>query len=279
MKQLVKHNTKKVKIKDIQIDENSRWRDYELHDLMTSIKDNGLLQPVGVKAVNGRYRLVYGHRRLGACRKLGHKEIDAVALDEKLTDQDTMIVNLIENIQRKELSPPEEGRYFALLKKQFDMTDQEVAVRVGIPKSRVIKAIRFHEMTPAPLKKRTIYRAAGGKRKKPDGMVGATITQTILSQERSGLLSRKEVEKVFDAAAKGKLKHGEIRPTARLISQGYSVSSAIKKSGQTTHLYKLCLNFKKDKLGKLIQKHGRPGLTKLLVSQLKKKKEIRDCFL
>jgi ParB family chromosome partitioning protein len=102
----------KLKISEVVLKDNSRGQiGDDLSELMSSIKTHGLLQPIGViKSKRGKkYEVVYGNRRYNAVKKLGIKTIQAVIL--KVNDADKLILNLVENIQRKDVPVSEQARY------------------------------------------------------------------------------------------------------------------------------------------------------------------------
>ena len=80
----------------------------DLKDLVASIKQNGILQPVLLRKVEeNKYELVYGHRRFEAAKRAGLKEIPAVF--RRLSDREVLEIAIIENIQREDLNPMEEA--------------------------------------------------------------------------------------------------------------------------------------------------------------------------
>jgi ParB family chromosome partitioning protein len=109
----------------------------KLQELVKSIKEHGVVQPIMVRPVSeGRYELVVGERRLRACQRLKLDSIPAVI--KELTEQQMIEIALIENIQRHDLNPVEEARAYKRLMEEFDLTQEQVAERVG--KSRPLIA-------------------------------------------------------------------------------------------------------------------------------------------
>jgi len=91
---------------------NVRRSPGDVVDLMQSISEKGILEPLLVRPVDGRYELVVGSRRFEAARRLGMKTVPAVA--KSMLDEDALIISLVENIQRRDVEPEEE--YDALMK-------------------------------------------------------------------------------------------------------------------------------------------------------------------
>ena len=114
-----------------------------LEELVSSIKQAGLLQPVVVRRapVNGGYELIAGERRLRACQQLGWERIPAVQRDAD--DRTLLTLALIENLQRDDLSPVDEARGYERLIAEFKLAQQDVADAVGRDRSTVANALRL----------------------------------------------------------------------------------------------------------------------------------------
>jgi len=115
-----------------------------LQELADSIKAQGVVQPIVVRplsATPGQYELVAGERRWRASQLAGLQEIPAVIRD--ISDQETMAVALIENIQRQELNPIEEAKALERLVEEFGLTHQEVADAVGRSRVSVSNLLRL----------------------------------------------------------------------------------------------------------------------------------------
>lgn len=113
-----------------------------LQELAESISIHGLLQPIVVRPmVGGTYQIVAGERRWRACRIAGLTTVPVII--KSLDDKETMELALIENLQRMDLNPVEESRGYARLLKEFELTQDEVADRVGKSRSAVTNALRL----------------------------------------------------------------------------------------------------------------------------------------
>ncbi|MCS7279679.1 MAG: ParB/RepB/Spo0J family partition protein [Thermodesulfobacteriaceae bacterium] len=116
--------------------------DESFQELILSIKERGVLQPILVRPLKeGNYECVAGERRLRACLKLGFKEIPAIV--RNLSDEEVLLLGLIENIQRKNLNPLEEAWAYKTLIEKFGYTQEEVAKRVGKDRSTVTNLLRL----------------------------------------------------------------------------------------------------------------------------------------
>jgi ParB family chromosome partitioning protein len=113
----------------------------EIKDLVASIKEKGVIEPVVVKRSNDHFILAAGERRLKAARAAGLKEIPAIVRD--LNDQELLEVGLIENLQRRDLNPIEEALAYEQLNKNFGLTHDRIAVLVGKDRSTVTNAVRL----------------------------------------------------------------------------------------------------------------------------------------
>src|SRR5881397_910716 len=114
-----------------------------LEELVSSIKQAGLLQPVVVRRASGgaTYELIAGERRLRACQQLGWQRIPAVQRDAD--DRTLLTLALIENLERDDLSPVDEARGYERLIAEFKLAHQDVADAVGRDRSTVANALRL----------------------------------------------------------------------------------------------------------------------------------------
>lgn len=117
----------------------------DLADLTASLRENGLLQPIVVRPSTGggqaNWELVAGERRWRASMRLGWKEIPAVVRD--VDDRTLLVLALVENLQRAQLSALEEAEGYQRLAEEFTLTQQQVADVVGKDRSTVANALRL----------------------------------------------------------------------------------------------------------------------------------------
>ena len=115
----------------------------ELEELAASIAENGLLQPVVVRAAAGAdsYELIAGERRLRAVGILGWDEVPVIVRDA--SDRTLLVLALVENLQREALNPLEEAEGYASLGEQFDMKQADIAAAVGKDRSTVANLLRL----------------------------------------------------------------------------------------------------------------------------------------
>jgi ParB family transcriptional regulator, chromosome partitioning protein len=124
------------------------FSEQDLADLTTSLSENGLLQPIVVRPASdgttGKWELVAGERRWRASMRLGWKEIPAVVKD--VDDRTLLVLALVENIQRSQLSPLEEAEGYQRLAEEFSLTQQQVADIVAKDRSTVANAMRLLQL-------------------------------------------------------------------------------------------------------------------------------------
>lgn len=117
----------------------------KLEELADSIRAQGLIQPIVVRAVaGGNYELIAGERRWRAAGKAGLKQVPALV--REVDDQSVVAMALIENIQRENLSPLEEAMALARLIDEFGLTHQQTAEAVGRARASVSNLLRLLEL-------------------------------------------------------------------------------------------------------------------------------------
>ena len=123
---------REVNIDDIAADPDQPRRHFEeapLEELAASIKEHGILQPIVVTEKNGTYEIVAGERRYRAAKMAGLKKIPVLV--RTLSAQNKLELSLIENIQRRDLNPLETATAYLKLRDQFNMTLEQIGIRVG----------------------------------------------------------------------------------------------------------------------------------------------------
>lgn len=132
-------NVERIKPNPFQPRENFDQR--RLEELISSIKEKGVLQPVIVRHKDVDYELIAGERRLRAAKALGMEEVPVIVKD--VSDVDVLELSLIENIQREELNPIEEAKAFKRLTDEFGFSQEEVAKVVGKERATISNTIRL----------------------------------------------------------------------------------------------------------------------------------------
>ncbi len=112
-----------------------------LEELAGSIRANGLLQPLLVRPAGGGFQIVAGERRFRAVQQLGWTRVPVVT--RSLSDEQMLVLALVENLQREDLGPLEEARGYQRLIEEFELTQEEVGRHVGRDRSTVSNALRL----------------------------------------------------------------------------------------------------------------------------------------
>ena len=116
-----------------------------LEELADSIAQNGLLQPILVREYGlGRYQIIAGERRFRASKIAGLTEIPAIILDKD--DRKVAEIALIENIQREDLNPIEEAMAFKALSEEYQLTQEELSLKVGKSRSAIANSTRLLDL-------------------------------------------------------------------------------------------------------------------------------------
>jgi len=147
------HENESAKTTELLIDEISPNRfqprkyfdDEKLEELVTSVRENGVLQPVLVQKSDTGYELVVGERRWRASKKAGLKKIPVVI--REVTDAQALELAIIENIHRQDLNPIEEAEAYARLADEFALTQEMIAEKVGKSRTAVTNTLRLLKLS------------------------------------------------------------------------------------------------------------------------------------
>ena len=143
-----KNTTLTLKISEIEPNRNQPRQEFEpeaLKELSDSIAQHGILQPLVVRPIfGGGYEIVAGERRFRAARMAGLTDIPVVI--RELTDEQTMELALIENLQREDLSDLELAMGYQALMKEYDMTQEQIAGTVNKSRSAVANTLRLMKL-------------------------------------------------------------------------------------------------------------------------------------
>lgn len=173
------------------------FREADLAQLEASLRENGLLQPISVRAVGDHYELIAGERRLRAATRLGWTEIPAIIKD--FDDRALLTLALVENLQRADLNPIEEAEGYSRLIAEFGLTQQDAANVVGKDRSTIANSLRL------------LHLPASVRRMLQDGQltVGHARALLALPNERA----------MVDVARETVAKNLSVREVERLVKQ------------------------------------------------------------
>lgn len=118
-----------------------KFNEEKLKELMDSIKEKGVIQPVIVRSIGNGFELIAGERRYRAVKELGYEKIPAII--KEANDLDSLELSLIENIQREELNPIEEANAYKDLIEKFNFKQDEISKAVGKDKTTVSNTLRL----------------------------------------------------------------------------------------------------------------------------------------
>ncbi len=124
----------------------------QMEELVSSVREKGVVQPVLVRwqpsktAGAGGYELIAGERRLRAAREAGLEKIPAIIRDT--SDREMLELSLLENIQREDLNPIEEAEALRRLLEEFELTQEELARRLGKERSTMANTLRLLNLPP-----------------------------------------------------------------------------------------------------------------------------------
>ena len=121
--------------------------DAKMAELVASVREKGVIQPLVVRQAEDHYQIIAGERRWRAAQKAGLKDVPVVIQD--VSEDWALEMALIENIQREDLNPIEEADAYRNLMKRFDLSQDEVAQRVGKDRSTVANALRLLRLPAA----------------------------------------------------------------------------------------------------------------------------------
>ncbi len=124
----------------------TRFREEALDELARSIKASGIIQPLVVRPIAGRFQLIAGERRWRAAQRAGLTKVSAIV--RQVSDELALEMTLVENIQREDLNAIETARAFDRLMEEFQLTQEAVAERTGKDRATVANAVRLLKLEP-----------------------------------------------------------------------------------------------------------------------------------
>jgi len=122
------------------------FSDEPLQELVQSIREKGILQPLLVRRKGDHYELIAGERRWRAAQKAGIKDIPILVRD--VSESELLELSLIENIQRENLNPIEEAEAYKGLMDQFHLTQEDISQKVGKDRATVANSLRLLKLPP-----------------------------------------------------------------------------------------------------------------------------------
>lgn len=213
----------------------------ELEGMARSIKEQGIIQPLLVRKDHNGYELVTGERRLRAAKKAGLDQVPVIV--KTVTDTDLLEMSIVENVQREDLNPMEEAEAYYQLIVKFDLTQDQVATRIGKSRSAVANFLRLRQL-PEQIK--------------------ADIINGTLSMGHARALLGASNSAQQNAAWRAVVSKGlSVRETERLINRLKAGNKKPKKSStgsEQRHLLSLAEDLSRRFGTKVqIKRHGKKG--------------------
>ncbi|MDG2308114.1 MAG: ParB/RepB/Spo0J family partition protein [Candidatus Binatia bacterium] len=208
----------------------------DLQELSASIAEHGVLQPILVRPLpEGRYQLIAGERRLRASLRADLADIPALV--KPMNDDESLLVAIIENVQRADLNPLEEAQAFQVLLTEFELTQDEVAKRVGKSRPAIANALRLLHLPEDTQQEIRAGRISAGHARALLGLEDPGARETLTRQIIDGSLSVREVEKaVQEKRTKPASKPApKADPDVAIMEADLSRALGTKVSIATTH--------------------------------------------
>ena len=244
------------KIKPGRFQPRSNFDDEKLEELTKSIKNQGVLSPILVRELGlNEYEVIAGERRLRASKKAGLSSIPCL-VDQK-QDQDALVSALIENLQREDLNPVEEARGLDRLKREFGLTQDEVANSTGKARSTIANTLRIlslpstvlEMLSRGEIEKGHAKLLASMEPKEAEETAKKIIKNKLSIKDLSGITSKKTTNK----NTKQKTKETDILNVERDMSESFGhkieIDTKNKKAGRVSIFYNTL-----DELDTIIQK-------------------------
>src|SRR6184192_506145 len=179
-----------------------------LQELIDSIRQHGIIQPLIVRQVGTRFELIAGERRWRAAQELGLTTVPAII--RSANDLEVLELSLIENLQRADLNPIEEAQGYARLANEFGMRQEDIALKVGRSRAAVANALRLLDLHP---------------------QVQVWLAQDLLSVGHAKVvLALKTPEEQLLAAETVLRRNATVRATERLVARFLGVGRSRRKS-------------------------------------------------
>ncbi len=197
-----------------------------LQELVESIRQHGIVQPLVVRVVNGRHELIAGERRWRAAQQAGLREVPVIV--REANDRDVLELSLIENLQRADLNPIEEAQGYARLANDFSLRQEEIAQKVGRSRAAVANAMRLLDLHP---------------------QVQTWLTQDLVSVGHAKvLLALKSPEEQLAVAETILRRRATVRATERLVARQLGVTKPRRRRAQVVSMNSASIQQVQDQL-------------------------------
>lgn len=229
---------KEIPLKKIKTLENTRGelKDKDIAELMSSIKHEGLLQPIGLVKEKTQYKVVFGNRRLEAFKKLGKLGIPAIVYT-KMDAQEFLLKNIQENEHRKGITAFELGRAINDLHEKFFMSIHEISVRLSMEKHKVKGALNIFKDWPEELRDRVKEKPTANS-----GELSIAQADRILAASKRANLKKKDQISLIKEISKNDVPTRLYKVVTSLLKEGETPKQAVMKSKSYKHIVvNLCI--------------------------------------
>jgi ParB family transcriptional regulator, chromosome partitioning protein len=175
-----------------------------LQDLVASIRERGVLQPLLVRAIDQGYQLIAGERRFRAAQEAELADVPVLVLD--VSDKEAAEIALIENLQREDLNPIEEAEGYQSLADTFGMTQEQIAERVGKGRATIANAVRLLSLPDA-------VRQAVSEGQLSAGHAKVLLSLTIPREQE--LLAQRVIKEALSVRALERLVNRQQKPATK----------------------------------------------------------------
>lgn len=252
---LEEKNTESISISLIIPNEWQPRREFDpeaLKTLADSIQEHGVVQPVIVRKKESGYELIAGERRLRAAQMAGLSDIPALVRD--YTDQETAEIALIENLQREDLNPLEEGLAYQRMINEYRFTQEKMAALIGKSRSYVTNMMRLLEL-PEEVKDLLLGRKLTAGQARPLLGLGTPAEQIALARRIVAEdLSARRIEEILRREKEGRKEIKADKADAYLRSLEEDLVNAVGSrvkikvgKGKNSHRGTISISFKSDK--------------------------------
>jgi ParB family chromosome partitioning protein len=199
------------------------FRDENLQELVDSIKEHGIIQPLIVRRRADKYELIAGERRWRAAGRVGLAEAPIIV--REASDQDVLELALIENLQREDLNPIEEAVAFARLAREFGLRQEDIAQKVGKSRAAIANSMRLLDLHPQVQSFLTQGRLSVGHSK---------VLLSLKAPDEQMLLAEEIIRRALTVRAAEKLvashfeRNGTAKPTRGNSSPAPAVAPAVQ---------------------------------------------------
>jgi ParB family chromosome partitioning protein len=252
------HDFLRIRVAEIQVGGQQPRRSFssgELGELVESVREKGVLQPVIVRPAAGGYELVAGERRLRAAQAAGVDTVPAIV--KKFSDRESLEAALVENVQREDLNSIELAEAYYRLAEVFSLTHEEIAKRVGKDRVTVANTVRLLKL-PAAVKQAVV-----------DGRLSAGHARALLSAPPGRL------PVIFEAALRKGL---SVREVERMCQRGERKATSRKPARNDPHMKDL-----EDRLSRIggtrVRIRGTPAKGRFEISYFSGGEFERLCYI